>query len=89
MKPNEESVKPMYTSLVQMLMGISREELQQPVFGAIDALEFPELHEDSIGTMAFSRSLCKLMEAAGVADFSFHVRYISWCLHLHLSKALY
>eukprot|EP00958_Prasinococcus_capsulatus_P007104 scaffold659_cov329-Prasinococcus_capsulatus_cf.AAC.13 len=72
MKPNEESVRPMYSSLVQMLVGVSREELQQPVFGAIDALEFPELHDDSIGTLAFGRALCRLMEAAGVADFSLH-----------------
>lgn len=51
-----------------------REELQQPVFMAIDALEFPELHDESIPAMAFIRHLTKLLQAAGVRDFSLKVR---------------
>lgn len=48
----------------------SREELQQPVFAAIDALEFPELHDESIPTLAFIKHLSRLMTASGVRDFS-------------------
>jgi len=46
-----------------------REELQQPEFSAIDALEFPELHEESVGNLAFLRALFKLVRTAGVTDF--------------------
>lgn len=51
-----------------------REELQQPVFTAIDALEFPELHDESIPFMAFLKQLTKLMKAAGVRDFMMQAR---------------
>ena len=39
------------------------------MFTAIDALEFPELHDESIPFMAFLKQLTKLMKAAGVRDF--------------------
>ena len=51
-----------------------REELQQPVFMAIDALEFPELHDESIPALAFIRHLTRLMQASGVRDFSLKAR---------------
>jgi hypothetical protein len=51
-----------------------REELQQPVFSALDALAYPELHEDSIGVITFTRHLYRLMRTAGVADFSMRAR---------------
>lgn len=51
-------------------VAVCREELQQPVFSAIDALEFPELHDESIPSVAFQRHLGRLLAAAGVRDFS-------------------
>lgn len=53
-----------------------REELQQPVFAAIDILEFPELHDESIPFMAFVKCLMKLMHASGVKDFSLAASHI-------------
>lgn len=50
-----------------------REDLNQPVFSAIDAFEFPELHDDSIATRNFFRHLSKLMASCGVKDFSMKV----------------
>ena len=50
-----------------------REEQQQPVFAAIDALEFPELHDESIPYMAFIRNCARLLAAAGVRDFNMQV----------------
>lgn len=47
-----------------------REELQQPVFMAIDTLEHPELHDESIAAMALVKALNKLMLASGVKDFT-------------------
>ncbi|KAL4427452.1 hypothetical protein ABPG77_000741 [Micractinium sp. CCAP 211/92] len=69
-KPSFEFVQPIFENLVTALMGVTREELQQPVFMAIDALEFPELHDESIPALAFIRHLTRLMQAAGVRDFS-------------------
>lgn len=48
--------------------------MQQPVFMAIDALEFPELHDESIPAMAFVKALSRLMMATGVKDFTLKVR---------------
>lgn len=40
------------------------------MFTAIDALEYPELHDESIPTLAFTRALNKLLLAAGIKDFT-------------------
>ena len=53
---------------------MSREEQQQPVFMAIDALDFPELHDESIPYMAFLKNCTRLLAAAGVRDFNMQVR---------------
>ncbi|KAK9816471.1 hypothetical protein WJX72_000700 [[Myrmecia] bisecta] len=74
-KPTYEVVRPLYESMVTTLMGITREELQQPVFQAIVALEFPELHDESIPAVAFTKNLGKLMAAAGVKDFTMQDLY--------------
>lgn len=47
--------------------------MQQPAFSSMDSLEFPELHEESVGVLAFSRNLYKTMRAAGIHDFSLRV----------------
>ncbi len=44
------------------------------MFTAIDALEYPELHDESISFMAFLKQLTKLMSAAGVRDFTMQAR---------------
>lgn len=44
------------------------------MFTAIDALEYPELHDESIPFMAFLKQLTKLMSAAGVRDFTMQAR---------------
>eukprot|EP00897_Mesotaenium_endlicherianum_P004693 jgi/Mesen1/4251/ME000022S03536 len=69
-KPSLETIKPVFESFVQLLLGVTREELRQPNFAAMDVLEFPELHEDSVGALAFVRAVSKLMLAAGVHDFT-------------------
>jgi hypothetical protein len=50
-----------------------REELNQPLFAAIDAFEYPELHDESIAARNFYRHLSKLMLACGVKDFGMKV----------------
>jgi kinetochore protein Nuf2 len=55
---------------VSEVFGHCRDELQQPVFAAIDAIEFPELHDESIPAMAFFIKAGALLRASGVKDFS-------------------
>lgn len=45
-------------------------ELLQPAFGALDCLKHAELHGASVGVLASSRALGRLMAAAGVPDFT-------------------
>ncbi|KAF5831089.1 Nuf2 family-domain-containing protein [Dunaliella salina] len=69
-KPSYEVVRCVFEQIVIMLTGVTREELTQPVFTAMDAFEYPELHDESIPTNNFFRLLLKLMVASGVKDFS-------------------
>ena len=55
------------------LCALPREEQQQPVFMAIDALDFPELHDESIPHMAFLKNCTRLLASAGVRDFNMQV----------------
>ena len=43
------------------------------MFMAIDTLEYPELHDESIPTLAFIKSLNRLLVAAGIKDFNMQV----------------
>ena len=63
-----------------LLYVLNREELQQPVFAAIDALEFPELHDESIPAISFLRHLGRLMVASGIRDFSVKVCCVTFFL---------
>lgn len=40
---------------------------------AIDALDFPELHDESIPYMAFLKNCTRLLASAGVRDFNMQV----------------
>ena len=56
-KPNPDHMRMIYENFVETLMGISREELQQPAFDAIEDFEYPELHEESYGRCNFIENL--------------------------------
>ncbi len=47
---------------------------------AIDALDFPELHDESIPHMAFLKNCTRLLAAAGVRDFNMQVLHITQLL---------
>ncbi|KAG1680572.1 hypothetical protein FOA52_015019 [Chlamydomonas sp. UWO 241] len=68
-KPTYEVFRPVFEQLVIELTGVTRDELNQPVFIAMDAFEFPELHDESIPCFNFLTQLTKLMAACGVKDF--------------------
>ena len=55
------------------------------MFMAIDALDFPELHDESIPHMAFLKNCTRLLAAAGVRDFNMQV-LCSSCLLVVLAS---
>ena len=70
LRPTYEVLRPVYENLVMMLVGMTREELHQPVVTAMDGMEYPEMHEDSIVTMQFNKALMALMRGSGIHDFT-------------------
>jgi hypothetical protein len=56
-KPQPEKMAAIYERFVEDMMGVFREDLQQPQFGALDAFEQPELHEESVPQMLFYKAL--------------------------------
>ena len=68
-KPQAAEMKEVYARFLELLTGVSEEENSQPQFIALEALEFPELHEESIGKIASLRKLCRLMSSIGVPSF--------------------
>lgn len=68
--PQPAIARAVYEHLAKALMGVTREELRQPKFGALDQLQFPQLHEDSIPEFGLQRSILKLLAAAGVREAS-------------------
>jgi len=68
-KPSPDGSRVMFEQIVECLVGVSKEELSAPVGSAMDVIEFPELHDDSLPRMAMHRALMALMKASGVHDF--------------------
>jgi len=69
-KPTAENIRRVFEHLLEFLMSVSHEELSQPIFSAMQQLQYPELHEESVSLIAFHRAMQKLMSASGIHDFS-------------------
>ncbi|KAA8495536.1 putative kinetochore protein nuf2 [Porphyridium purpureum] len=69
-KPNVDSVRRMFEQFLGFLLEVTPEELSQPELHGLEALQYPELHEESVQLIAFHRSMQKLMDASGIPDFS-------------------
>lgn len=54
---------------IESVMGLTREEMNQPKFTGLGALSYPEIHQESIPELTFFRAAKKLMAACGVDDF--------------------
>ena len=70
-KPSGATLRSIYSLLVDVVTGITKDEMEQADQDVIDQLDYPELHMDAIAELAFYRATSKLMRAAGVRDFSF------------------
>ena len=56
--------------LAEICTGITKEEIVQPQFNGLQALNHPELHEESIPYMHAFRAVTKMMNICGIHDFS-------------------
>eukprot|EP00937_MAST-01D_sp_MAST-1D-sp2_P004684 g4684.t1 len=65
-----EAVLRVYEHVIDICMGVTKDELDQPAAAGLEALEHGELHEDSIPQLAFFRVVSKLMAVCDVQDFS-------------------
>jgi kinetochore protein Nuf2 len=69
-QPTPEHVRLMLEQLIELLTPTRREDLANPVPEALEALGFPELHEESAPVVVFHRAAQRLMRASGIHDFS-------------------
>lgn len=65
----KEQIRRLYDQLSEICLGTSRDELAQPVFSGLQALSYPELHEDSIPQINSYRACCRMMEVCGITKF--------------------
>lgn len=67
---HKELIKSLLEFLSEICLGISRDELTQPAFAGLHAINYPELHEDSIPMVNSIRAIMRMMEVCDVNDFS-------------------
>lgn len=55
--PTETKMMTVYSQMIEMMMGVTKDELRQPQFGAMDHFQFPELHEESLTSLGIYRHM--------------------------------
>lgn len=68
-KPTADHIMRVMEQLLDLFMGFSADDNAQIKFSGMDVFDHPEIHEFSVGQLAFHRSIIKLMRASGVYDF--------------------
>lgn len=69
-EPKCEQMKAVYERFVNFMTGESLEQLKQPKLEAMDQLQYPELHEESIPESNILKKCIDLLRAAGIDDIS-------------------
>lgn len=69
-EPTPGKVEQIYSQLVELLLDERREDMVQPNFNGMTELEYPELHEQSVSTVAFLRACQRLLTTCGINDFT-------------------
>lgn len=57
MEPSPDFVRSIYETFVELCMGITREEMNQPQFSGLHVLNYAELHENSIPQLTLFRNM--------------------------------
>lgn len=68
----KEQHRRMLEQLAEICTGVTREEMDQPAFSALQAgvLDYPQLHDESIPQLNSFRAVSNMMEVCGITDFS-------------------
>ncbi|KAI9355939.1 Nuf2 family-domain-containing protein [Zopfochytrium polystomum] len=69
-RPNAVRMTTVYESFTDTLMGLSREQFAQPSYAALEVLDYPDLHMETLALMGFFRQLVKLICDVGLGDIS-------------------
>ncbi|KAL2912180.1 kinetochore-associated Ndc80 complex subunit nuf2 [Polyrhizophydium stewartii] len=69
-KPTPAKMLEIYEALTSLLQDVSAEQFAQPTFDVLGVMEYPDIHKDSLGLVAFYRHLYSLVSQLGVSDFS-------------------
>jgi kinetochore protein Nuf2 len=67
---HRETIQTLLEYLAETLLGLNREELSQPAFSGLEAIVYPQLHEESIPHINSIRAISKLMEICEINDFT-------------------
>jgi kinetochore protein Nuf2 len=67
---SRDTIRKMFEFLVEICLGIPRDELAQPAFSGLQTLTYPELHEESIPHLNFLRAVLRMMDICEIHDFS-------------------
>jgi kinetochore protein Nuf2 len=67
---HKESCRRILECLAEICTGITKDELEQPIYAGTEAISHAELHDESIPKFNHFRACCKMMEICDVTDFS-------------------
>lgn len=65
-----EQCQLVYEQLAELCTGITREEMSQPALQGLSAINYPELHEDSLPSLNTFRACSRMMETCGIHSFA-------------------
>jgi kinetochore protein Nuf2 len=66
---NVERIRGILESLAETTTGVKRDELYQPKLAGLKAVNYPQLHEESIPNLNLFRAVCDSMEGCEILDF--------------------
>lgn len=67
---HKEVVKSVLENLAILCLGLTHDELASPAFAGLNAITYPELHEEAVPIINSFRAISKMMEFCGIPDFS-------------------
>ena len=62
-------IRPVYESLCELCVGLTKEDMNQPKFAGLEALSYPDLHESSIPNLAFFPLCSKILPLQSCINF--------------------
>jgi len=68
--PTRELVTNLFEFLTEICLGANREDFSQPAFAGLQAINYPELHDESIPHINSLRNIFRMMDICQVFDFS-------------------